>query len=64
MTASKAILSIVPTMQSIAIASSAYKAIPKKNKKVTMKKTIRSTTDVIVGTSLMQASAGFLSGVD
>ena len=64
MTVNKAILGIVPTMQAAAIASSAYKAIPKKKCRKPMKKIIGGAADIMIGTSLMKASADFIGGID
>jgi len=66
MSTAKTILGIVPTMQSLAIASSAYRAIPKKkqSRKKALKRMIGSATNVFVGTPLTQMSASFIAGMD
>ena len=66
MSTAKTILGIVPTMQAMTIASSAYRSMPKKkqNRKKALKGMIGSATNVFVGTPLMTASANFIGGMD
>jgi len=62
MTAYKSILGIVPTMQSVALASSAYKAA--KKKKCRTKCIMKSSMNAIVGANMIKATAQTIGGID
>ena len=64
MSTAKAILGIVPTMQSVALAGEAYKAVPKGKKKTSVKKMLKSGANIIIGSSLIKTNAEFIGGMD
>lgn len=69
MSSTSAILGIVPTMQATAIASSAYKAVPrmkpqkKPNYRKQTKRMVGAGVKAIVGTSLLIPTAQLIGGV-
>ena len=62
MTASKEILKIVPTMQSLALAKKNYNMV--KKKKLSAKDFVKQGMENVVGTSLIKETADFVSLVD
>jgi len=64
MSTAKTILGIVPTMQSVALASAAYRTIPRRRKKNRSRKMLKGYAKIMTGIPLTQATAQMIGGMD